>query len=118
MYTGFTIVEYINSIKIYKSINPLVTTNDSVLKIALNSGFNSQEYYSEMFKSILGISPLKFRKKYSLLNCEEKKDEYINKKNFLLSIKEKYVKLINMSNYVDKNQEKNKSIIKKKYIDN
>ena len=63
-YTGYTIKEFINTTKILKTINPLIFTNDSILKIALNHGFHSQEYYSEKFQDVIGIPPLKFRKKF------------------------------------------------------
>lgn len=64
-YTGFTISEFINECRIYNSTNPLIYTDDSILKIALNNGFNSLEYYSEKFKDIIGSSPMRFRQVYS-----------------------------------------------------
>lgn len=64
-YTGFTINEFINECRIYNSTNPLIFTDDTILKIALNNGFNSLEYYSEKFKDVIGMSPLKFRKIYT-----------------------------------------------------
>ena len=67
-YTGYTIIEYVNMVRVYKTIDPLVYTDDTILKISLNNGFNSQEYYSEKFKDVIGISPLSFRKEYSLIN--------------------------------------------------
>ncbi len=66
-YTGFTIIEFINECRVYNTIDPLVFTDDTVLKIALMHGFNSQEYYSEKFKGVIGVSPLRFRKIFSIL---------------------------------------------------
>lgn len=60
--TGITILEYVNQKKIKSSLNDIVNTDDKILKIALNHGFNSQEYYSETFTKVLGISPTEFRK--------------------------------------------------------
>lgn len=60
--TGITILEYVNQKKIESSLNDIVNTDDKILKIALNHGFNSQEYYSEIFTKVLGISPTEFRK--------------------------------------------------------
>ncbi len=60
--TGLTIFEYVNQKKIKSSLNDIVNTDDKILKIALNHGFNSQEYYSETFTRVLGISPTEFRK--------------------------------------------------------
>ncbi len=65
-YTNLTINEYINQRKIIKSIYYIVSTNDRILKIALNSGFNSLEYYSEIFYKITNFSPLEFRKNDSV----------------------------------------------------
>ena len=60
--TGITILEYVNQKKIKSSLNDVINTDDKILKIALNHGFNSQEYYSEIFTKVLGISPSEFRK--------------------------------------------------------
>lgn len=60
--TGITILEYVNRKKIKSSLDAIVNSDDKILKIALNHGFNSQEYYSEMFTKVLGISPSEFRK--------------------------------------------------------
>ncbi len=64
-HTGFTLNEFINECRIYNSTNPLIFTDDTILKIALNNGFNSLEYYSEKFKEVIGTSPLRFRKIYT-----------------------------------------------------
>ncbi len=61
--TGLTITQYVNSKKIINSMHALVNTDDRILKIALDNGYHSQEYYSEMFEKIVGLSPNAFRKK-------------------------------------------------------
>jgi AraC-like DNA-binding protein len=58
---GLSIFNYINSTKIYNSLK-YYRNNDSILKIAFDSGFNSLEYYSEIFKKIIGVSPLDYKK--------------------------------------------------------
>ncbi len=60
--TGITIIQYVNYQKVINSMNALANTDDRILKIALDNGFHSQEYYSEMFEKIVGISPNNFRK--------------------------------------------------------
>ena len=57
-----TIIEYINKKRIFLSLNELKNTNNSILKIAINNGFISQEYYSETFTKIIGVNPLTYRK--------------------------------------------------------
>lgn len=59
--TGLTINQYINNRKIQNSMHELTCTDDSMLKVALNNGFNSLEYFSEQFTKIVGLSPSKFR---------------------------------------------------------
>ena len=75
-HTGFTINEFINECRIYNSTDPLIFTDNTILKIALTNGFNSLEYYSEKFKDVIGTSPLKFRQLYtSLLSLAEKSND-------------------------------------------
>ncbi len=79
--TGFTITEYANNKRIVNSIDSLVNTDNKILKIALDNGFNSLEYYSETFYKIIGISPNQFRKEYKN-----------NQKEELLKLKEEILK--------------------------
>ena len=59
---GLTIFEYINSKKIYLSLSSYKNSKYSILNIAINHGFESQEYYSEMFKKIMGVKPYSYKK--------------------------------------------------------
>lgn len=61
-YTNLTINEYINQRKIIKSIDKLINSDNRILNIALTTGFNSLEYYSETFLKVTHFSPLEFRK--------------------------------------------------------
>lgn len=69
---NITIKEYLNNYRIYQSLKEY--PNYSILKIALDSGFNSLEYYSETFKKYIGVSPIKYKKfvcnKYSINDNE------------------------------------------------
>lgn len=53
---GISIINYMNAIKIFNSLK-YFKYDDSVLKISMESGFNSLEYFSEIFKKIIGVSP-------------------------------------------------------------
>ena len=79
---GLTINQYINSRKIQNSMYEIAYTDDSMLKVALNNGFNFLEYFSEQFTKTVGLSPSRFRK-FSLvhgnLSFEEKSDVDVNK---------------------------------------
>lgn len=62
---GLTIVEYINSIRIYNSIL-LIKKNDlNFINIAFKNGFYSLEYFSETFKQITNLNPRKFKDYFS-----------------------------------------------------
>ena len=57
---GTSIFNYINSIKVYNSLK-FFKNDDSILKIALESGFNSLEFFSEIFKKVMGVNPTAYR---------------------------------------------------------
>ena len=69
--TGMTIVNYINKRRIYNSLSSLRETNDSILKIALNHGYTSLEYFSETFNNLIGVSPRAYRDLYKRRNIKE-----------------------------------------------
>lgn len=60
--TGTTFREYVNFIRIRQASQMLLTTDDSITKIALNCGFNSSNYFKDCFRRINGISPREYRK--------------------------------------------------------
>lgn len=60
-FTGLSINEYINERKIIKSIPSVVNTDEKMLKIALESGYNSLEYFSETFYRVTSFSPVSLR---------------------------------------------------------
>lgn len=61
---GITLVMYINYMRIFNSIKYIQNTNDSFTKIALCNGFYSLEYFSEIFRSVMGVSPRVFQNYY------------------------------------------------------
>lgn len=60
--TGVTFKEYVNYIRIRQACQMLLTTDDSITKIAMNCGFNSSNYFKDCFRKVYGISPRNFRK--------------------------------------------------------
>ena len=53
---GVTIIDYINQKRIYNSLFSY-SFNRSIMNISLLFGFSSLEYYSEVFKRYMGVSP-------------------------------------------------------------
>ena len=75
---GLTIHSYINHIRIFNSLLDF-NTDSYILNIAMRNGFNSLEYFSETFKSIMGVSPRTY-KKFSAISI------YISKKDYNLIV--------------------------------
>lgn len=96
-----SITNYINYLKIYNSLK-YYSKNKSILSISLLSGFNSLEYYSELFKKTLGITP-KCYKKYRLYN-NISNNEY----NIFIN---NYLKITELIEYTKKYKANKKTII-------
>ena len=58
---GKSIHDYINMMRILNSLDYYKYDN-YILSIALRNGFNSIEYYSEIFKKVMGVNPQKYKK--------------------------------------------------------
>ena len=61
--TGFTFVDYLNTMRIKRAQKLLSKTSKSITDIAFECGFNSSNYFITVFKSYNGITPFQFRKK-------------------------------------------------------
>lgn len=55
--TGMAIGRYIRERKLTKAVHRLRESNDRILDIALDFGFNSQSQFSTLFKKYYGITP-------------------------------------------------------------
>lgn len=89
---GDSIVSYINKLRIYNSLSELKDTDNSILLISIDNGFNSLEYYSEIFKSIIGVSPRGYRE-FCFFRCRELdynriQDNIIKLYNFICGVRE------------------------------
>lgn len=62
-YTGFTITNYINLLRLEKAQVLLTTTDRPISLISYRCGFNDLVYFSHCFKKRFGVSPSTFRKK-------------------------------------------------------
>lgn len=103
---GISIINYINIIRIYNSLS-FFKENKSILEIALKNGFNSQEYYTEIFNKVIGTNPLNYK---HFINYIEKID---NKKIETIQTNLLYVEniLLKINKYL--NNRKPKKITKK-----
>ena len=60
--TGYSIVEYTNTLRVKKAAELLKSTDLSISEIALKTGFSSFSYFGKLFAECYGVSPLKYRK--------------------------------------------------------
>lgn len=60
--TGFGFNEYLNNIRVKIAINMLVNTKHSITEIAVYCGYQDSNYFGDVFRRIVGVSPSKYRK--------------------------------------------------------
>jgi AraC-like DNA-binding protein len=60
-YTGKTITEYINGIRIKKAKQLLQNTDIPIADLCLYVGINSRQYFTMLFTKLIGISPKQYR---------------------------------------------------------
>ncbi len=60
--TGMTPVEYIQHIRVNRSMQFLLDSEESLAEISSRSGFASTKYFHRVFKALVGTSPIAFRK--------------------------------------------------------
>jgi len=60
--TGFTFVEYLNSVRTKEAVKLLKESRLSITRIAEKTGYDSATHFGRVFKGIMGVSPLKYRK--------------------------------------------------------
>lgn len=60
--TGFTFIEYVNNVRMKEACTLLKSSKLTVSEIAELVGFESQTHFGRIFKSIVGVPPLKYRK--------------------------------------------------------
>ena len=56
--------EYVSSIRAKYAAEQLLSTDDSITNIALNSGFSSQSTFNRTFLKIYGMSPREYRNNF------------------------------------------------------
>jgi LacI family transcriptional regulator len=65
--TGYPVYKYIYNLRIEKFVQKLVKTDMTVIEIAQELGFSDTKNIARQFKQIKGLSPLEYRKKFSIV---------------------------------------------------
>lgn len=60
--TGMTFTSYLNSLRIARAKELLLTDHTSMLQVALTCGFSNQSHFNRVFKRIAGMAPGEYRK--------------------------------------------------------
>ena len=71
-----SIINYINYKRIHNSLSSL-RDDKSILMVALDNGFYSQEYYTEIFKKVIGTNPITYKSFIKNRHLSKKKEEDI-----------------------------------------
>lgn len=103
---GCGFVELVNKTRLCRSIEEVLYTEDSIMKIAMDYGFPSVAAYNKVFKDEYGKTPSKYRKdigvtgqKFQEIDCEREKKafkyieellEYTNQEEHLVKPKMKH----------------------------
>ena len=62
--TGFGVAEYITLVRIKRAEKLLRDTNLSMTDVAYSCGFSDSSYFAATFKKLIGMTPLKYSKRY------------------------------------------------------
>lgn len=63
---GTTLVEYLTQLRVSHAQRLLVTTDDKILNVAMNSGFSSLSRFNETFSRICSMPPSVFRQRHQV----------------------------------------------------
>lgn len=63
--TGKTVFEYLDRYRIRRAARLLSSSSLSVTQIAESCGFGSVSFFSRKFRSLIGMSPIQYRKQYA-----------------------------------------------------
>ena len=53
---GCTIIRYINQLRCYRALS-MIASGISVTRVSIEVGYNDYNYFSRVFREIIGVSP-------------------------------------------------------------
>jgi len=74
---GTTVTDYLNQIRVEAAKKILLETDKSVARVAAEVGFNSESYFSRVFKKLVGLPPGEFRQAAKLDDFKHAKQKVV-----------------------------------------
>lgn len=109
---NLSIHEYINIMRVYNSLMYFRDDN-YILSIALKNGFNSLEYFSEVFKKYIGVSPSIYKKYTNFKSVsDDEKEKILDNIGRIINIK------TSISNYLNHRKPAARDYVKKLNLSN
>lgn len=65
-FTAKSPIDYVISVRLSKALGMLKDTDEKLINVAVDTGFNSMSYFIRMFNTYFGCSPSKYRKNTAL----------------------------------------------------
>ena len=72
-YTHIAPIKFLNKYRLYVARNLIIHTNKPISEISEDVGYNQLSYFIQQFRDNYGLSPLKYRNKYSRKSEPEKR---------------------------------------------
>lgn len=100
------LMDFLNSLRLKKSLNELLYTNKSIVEIAIENGFNDNKSYNRIFKKEFNVTPGIYRKNFINIRNEKKIVEEKSDKTDIFKVFEDYIEIKDVdNNFVDENIE-------------
>ena len=68
--TGFGFKEYLIHIRVKEAAQQLIETTDSITTIGVRCGFNDSNYFGDLFRKVMNLSPREYRRKAHLASTK------------------------------------------------
>lgn len=89
---GMNFSDYLNTVRLNHAIEELLYTDIPIIRIALDNGFASISTFNKVFRDNYGMTPSKYRNKFSKSNTNEKQQKE-NLENILKKTEEVFGKI-------------------------
>lgn len=68
---GISFLEYVSSLRLKAALEELIYTDDTITRIAMNSGFSGIKIFNAQFRKRFGCSPARYRREHAIPKGEE-----------------------------------------------